>query len=592
MRRFYYAVVGFIIGIVGFPFSFLLPGFKFFYFFIPLFLLCIALRPQEDYFNMNLFIFALIFFLFLGTSNLITFDASTPFNLRAAIEVTTSIIDIISVILLVAPPVLGVLVVIYAFLKGDVGNVIKGVAFVVMFIGFVLTTFALFSLAGIELGGATYFIASFYTSLLDLIVNLPIQAYDGIGDLLEATPFIDFKLPKIPSQYKKSTKGLRFDAVFSTASYSDVIYTIHDALPLVIAIICLFISLITIRPKWERSLERTLEEAQLAPREEISDRKPFRNFSYFIAFYMGFLLLSAFMVFLSYTSTWGENPQDDYRILGYLAIYLPMALFPLVLMITTDLIYFQRTYFVKTLKGIILGTVTLVLINRLFFMERVLDAYSTVNFEASFAYVWNTFSFVAPAETILFQVFFVGLVAQMLRKKNRSKNIITIQGEDIDVIEGSKEEVLQELSMQKQVEFKLIEYYKRNQHTQQERIALVNAQNRLVALDEYETTVQAQESEEVAQFKELFKTPQNVVILILAMVGFNFLFANMHWFLLNQNYGLNFFTFWLSGLGVIYFSGGCWFTFISLRYGWFAGVMTHGAVNTSAIIITILLASV
>jgi len=52
---------GFVIGVVGF--FFIPAAFKIIFFLVPLFLFCVAVSSEEDYFNMNVFIlFSIVFF--------------------------------------------------------------------------------------------------------------------------------------------------------------------------------------------------------------------------------------------------------------------------------------------------------------------------------------------------------------------------------------------------------------------------------------------------------------------------------------------------------------------------------------------------
>ncbi|MGQ4875996.1 MAG: hypothetical protein ACP6IY_18165 [Promethearchaeia archaeon] len=588
MRKSTLALVGFIIGIIGFTFRFV-PNVKFFSFFITLIILCIILSSKNDYFNMNLCL-SLLFIYFIISSNLITFDSSHPVNINLMINFTSNIINIITITLLIGVPIFIVLGAIWAFVKGDITKASKAIAGLIMFIGSTMLMFFFFKMANIKLFGITDWVSDFYGGIILFLVELPVNIYNGIDGFLENTPLINTDLPPLPSEYLRHYRQLNFDIMYNsvkTLNYNEIIFTIHDVLPLLNAILCLFIALITISKKNEQKLTDIITKLS---QDQNRERRFLPNFSYLIIFYIAFELLAAFIIFLNYKDSWGVNNQQDYLFLGYFSIYLLMALIPLLLMLTTNLVNYKSSDFSNTIKGTLIGLIGLFLITRLFYTQKTITAYSIQDYSKSIGYVVNQFIFVAPAESIFFQVFLPGIVAGLLIKytKNYLHRI-----DQFGEFNGTKNYYLNKIEDEIATEQFIIDYYKHAHTTSQDRINLAFAESRLSALQNEKRKLEKLPNEFHINLKSIFGRSENIAyFIIFGVIIPSFLFATMHWIVQFYMNNLDFFIFWLSGLGIIYLAGGMWFTFIAFRYGWLAAILTHAFYNTSTIIMIILLGGI
>lgn len=570
------------------PLSFTLNGFKFFSFIIPLFLLSVVLSSEEDYFNINLFLVLLFIFLFLSSS-LITFDSSNGFNFVAILNGASKVIDIACIFIFLGVPIFMIVGIIWAFYKGEISNAIKVIVFLGLFLAFTMITFFFFEITGIQLMGVTSFVSEFYAEIISFIINLPITLYQGADSIIEKLP-IDFDLPDLPSVYADDFTFNAMWTSFNTLNYSEVVLTIHDTLPIIISVFCLIVALMMLKKDWENEITDFITKISKPKIERKKKRHFAPNLNYGIAFYILFLLVSAFVIFLSYKNSYGEDPAQDYQMIGFFGLYLIMSCIPLAIMISTDLVYYKHSSLTKTIEGVVYGVVGLALMTRLFFMRNVMNAYSVQDIEGSMIYIINTFIFVAPSESILFHVFWCGLVAGFLRKysKNKLKEL-----DKRGVFPETKTGKLIKIEDEIDIEAKLENYYKVHQKTKQDALLLALTESRIATLEKEKRRLLRLPEDIDVDFSTIFGRASNLTYFILFGVIFSsFIFASLHWIILYYTTGTDFYIFWLSGLGVIYFAGGCWFIFISFRYGWLAGILTHAIHNTLSIILILLLVGV
>jgi len=595
MRKFYLCLIGFFIGISGFLLSLfqILSGFKFFFFIIPVIILSVVLSSDKEYFNIDQFIFWLFLYLIISSS-FITFDASNTFNVKTIVDYSTNLLDIITIFLFIGIPLLTIFGMIWAFIIGKVSSATKAAAFLAMFIGFTMLSFFLFDIAGMEVFGMTKFVSSFYTEILTFLFESPIEIYEGLDGFLEDTPFVDIDLPEIPSKFKSTGENLDFNVMYNSLtelSYSEIIFTIHDCLPLFASITCIFFALTMLRKDWEVQITKLITNISEASQEKKEPQRFYPNFSYSIILYIIFLLGFSFVVFLSYKNTFGQNPAADYEMIGFLSIYLFMSLIPLIFMLLTNLVYFRETHLFKTIKGTLIGTFGLFIMTRLFFIDTIMSAYATQeDIDVSIAYIVNTFLFVAPSETLFFIIFIPGVIASMILGYSRKKlNEADKAGE----IKFTKNFYLIEIDRQIVIHSAIADYYKENQNSISEKRAFANNQENLTALVDIKKEIERYPDEDQIDIKTLFGRGSNFAIFILfGVIGSSFIFASVHWIILFLSTGTDFFLFWLSGLGVIYFSAGCWFIFISMKYGWSAGILVHAFYNTSTLILFLLIGGI
>lgn len=588
MRKVYLALIGFFFAVPGVFFNFV-PNVKFFSFIISLLFISIILSTDNEHLNIKLYL-GFLFIYVMFSSSFMTFDANNPLNLSLILKGTSKMLDIVTIFLFIGMPILITIGVIWAFVKGDISQATKGASFLGVFIGATLLALSVFKMAGFEFFGMTEMVSDFYGTLILFLFNLPITVYEGISALLAGTPLVGLELPPVPSAYR--SEDFSFDAMYynaTTMSYSDVIYTIHDALPMFNAIILFILVIVNFREKWAQDLEYWIKKIS----EDTHEKKPVRffpNFSYVIPFYILFLVGSAFIIFLSYKSSFGQDPAQDYQYLGYFSIYTVMSAIPLTIMMLSNLVYYKDAHLFKTLEGTAIGLVGLFLTTRLFYMQPLMSAYSIQNIDPNFIFIANQFIFVAPAETILFLIFFPGLIAGYIIKYSKSKlRDADRNGE----IEGTKSYQLIELGENIVAENRVIEYYKENQETPEDRLALAFAQQRLLAFTLNKVRLERQPDNEDINWRSLFGRSQSLILFIVfGVILSSFVFASLHWIVLFSEQGVDFFVFWISGLGVIYFAGGSWFIYIGMRYNWLAAILTHALNNTQMCIMIILLTGV
>jgi hypothetical protein len=60
-----------------------------------------------------------------------------------------------------------------------------------------------------------------------------------------------------------------------------------------------------------------------------------------------------------------------------------------------------------------------------------------------------------------------------------------------------------------------------------------------------------------------------------------------HWFVLIPD-GVGFIDFWVFGTGMVYMSGGVWFTIIGYRYNWLSAILCHALYNTRMVLIILI----
>lgn len=573
MRKTTISFLGFLIGLVSFLF---VPyGFKFIGFIVPLIMLSVVLSSKEDYFNINLFLVFLFIFLMIPSS-FMTFDANNPINFTKLINGSVDIIDSIALILFIGVPVFMIVGAVYAFIIGKTDTAVKNISRLILIIGIMILFFFLLDFANIKLFGFTRFVLDFYSDLLEIIIELPATVYNGAKDMINIVSVGTISLPKLPS-YEGKLKRASFDTYstrFSTMDYTTVIFSIHDSLPLLISLFCLLIGIITIRKKWEKNLVIFMDKVSIKQEKKTRERTYFPNVNYKMLIYMTILMISAFAIALSYTNSFGADIRTDYQYILFFSIYMIMTTVSILALNLTGFTYYKDSNFYNTIKGTVYGLFGLLIMTRLFFTYQVMSAMSTQTLSTDVIYIINTFVFIAPAESIFFHVFIPALVAGVLlsySKRNIKRGYqIGVQEELSDI--NTKIYALEQ-----------IQVYVLKHGTKKE---LANIQIEMNDLKQQQLIIQKQEIERVfVSEKTLYGRSTTLVLFFLfGVILPNFIFATMH-SIVPQ---IDFFLFWTSGLAMVYLAGGVWFCFISLRYGWFAGIMTHALYNTNTIILAII----
>lgn len=192
--------------------------------------------------------------------------------------------------------------------------------------------------------------------------------------------------------------------------------------------------------------------------------------------------------------------------------------------------------------------------------------------QSNWLYIINQFTFTGPSETMMFHVLPYALTSGYIIYRTRAKRMERIEEkEQVDLIMRDGQVYQQQtsasiLSMIGQPYGAAHAHADANNLQQQQFV--------------YQLPVEIRINPEDAILGR-----RNAVIILFSVITFaNFIFATFHMFAS----GMDFFTFWNSGLGVVYWVAGMWMTYISIRYGWGAGVLTHAFWNSWMIILLII----
>jgi hypothetical protein len=558
------------------------------FFIIVLGLVSYALAPDSKYINIFIFLGVLAFYFLLPT-NLLTFNISKPMNFVAVERFAFGIIDVVSIIFFVGIPLLAIVGSIYALIIGKVSSAITTIVQTILAMGFVSAFALIFKVFGIQLFGITDFILNFYAFLLELILMLPVVIYAGMDGLANFVSLGLVDLPNLPSSQVNALQNIRFDALFtqlSSMNHQTLIFSIHDSLPFFLALICLVSMLIFSRREWEREVMRFINEYEFNPKSMKPKRRylPYLNIK--MLFYILFLLIAGFGIFLTYNKIYAHTGKlnapifTDLSYFGYFSIYLFMSIIPLTLIAINPrgFFYYKDATAGNTIFGTIFGVLGLFLLLQIFnSATRTFDALSLDYVSQNILYIANTFVFIAPSETILFHFFFqaliLGSVLTYTKRTMDNNNYLTVNQQ----LEETEDKIY--------VVNNVIEIHKGYGNKE----GIAKAQQRLNQLEQKKRKLKRDKKKIILTEKSIYsKFAYIVLILVFAIVFPNFIFAIFHWITSE----IDFFIFWSSGLGVIYLISGAWMNFITMRYGWLAGILTHALHNSSQIILILIFTGV
>lgn len=568
---------GFLIGLIGVLF---IPSpFKFFIFIIPLICICIVLSPEDDYFNINLF-FVFLFIFFLIPSSMITFDTSSNYSPIMVVSIGTIVIDILVIVFFVIVPIIMIIAIVYAFVVGNVSNAVQAIVRLLLVMFSVILGAMIFEIFDLPSFGISGFVLDLYAQIFTFILTLPQNIYGLVESTIETLSLGQVDMPDLPgvSLEGEDITNINFNTLwtrFNSMDYQTAIYAVHDSLPIMVTMLCGVFLLLFARKEWEDQILESI--GRMGTDREAPERQYFPNLNYKMIVYMTILIISAFGIFLTYANIYQNEESTLYQTFatgGYFSIYLFMSIIPLIMMNFTGLTYYKDSNLVNTVKGVVFGLFGLFLIVQLMNSGRTMSAMSMENHRDDFLYILNTFIFVAPSESIMFHIFIPALVMGIIVSYSRArvKEIYELTTrERLIMIEG-------EIKMKKEI-IEIYESLKQKKYIAEERKelnSLLQEKNRL----EGEIIERVRITED-----SIFGRPASVAILIIfGIIIPNFVFASFHWFLSGID---DYVLFWTSGLGIIYFVGGCWFTFIGLRYGWLACILTHAFHNTMTILLVL-----
>lgn len=598
MRKAYWLFLGFIIGIIGF--WFIPPTFKIFSFLIPLFILCFCLTSENSSFNINLFCVISFIFVLIPT-DLLTFsmDASgnivnnimgMNFELYYTIE---SIVNIIVIIIFIVIPIILLVGSVYAIIIGQVNNAVKGLVklFIVIFV--VMIVAIIFNFIGFDLFGALDIILDIYVGIAKFLASIPVYLYNWL-DGVETFFNID-NLPTLPNELyafagvtPPSGEVLAdpMDSIFLQdalvgMSYHEILFAAHDSFPFIIASMCLVSAIFYSNKKWESHLESTLakyEEKELKPKKP---RKYFPGLNYKLIFYGVLILGFAFAIFLSDANAYSQFTNEDltgtilydmFKTIGFFSIYVIISIFSILVLNYGRGVHYKDATFRNTCKGIVYGLTGLFFFFYFFTSAKTMDTMSYANTPSDIAYIINQFIFVAPTETLFFHVLIPALVSGAILyytgRKLKKTSVLDIETE------------LNKINAQISMQINRIDFYKTTNKKQ-----LSYETNLLNHLLKKKRSLELKTIKVNVQEKTLFGRLTNVVLLIIGGIIIpNIFFSLFHIFASN----MDIYNYFLSGLFFIFLVAGCWFTYISLRYGWLSCVLSHALWNSLNVILILI----
>jgi len=654
MRRWVIQAIGFWIGAVSF---FIAPGpFKFLGFFFSMLCFAISVRSDGEYFNVHVLLIAFFIFMLLP-SNLVTFDASNSLNTNALVGYVQTGAETVTLIICIGIPLILIVGAIYAFIIGKIEESMRALLVAILGIVFTLLIAFVFEWAGVFSFGIFGFILDFYSELLSFMFELPISVYETVDQALTNTG-MGISLPDIPKNKhfrsaKEPTSG--GGGLFGTGSgnggnewydpaglfnggnsggsgdssgsggnewydpaglfsaqdtqssvnaksltYNGFIYGLHDALPLLAGLINL-VSIIFFRnKKYEKilvSFFNYFKEKKSGTKTKV--RKHLPKVDRLMISYAIILMFSGFFVFLAYTNSYGENAREDWRYIMfiYYAVVVGFSIFWL-----QKFNNYKRATPVSCFKGTLYGLAGLFLMTRLFLSRQVVTSFSTVQMQTNSWYAFNTFIFIAPAETLAFQILIPCLVLYLLRpyvQKGRMAQIedsaglaLTIatletditdlqRNKDIIADEAKAWETVDGLNVgNKKIGTKKI-VAERQEKIQQIDVLILQKQREKRAIEK------ASELPLQNDINSLLTRPVYLTVFIaVGILGSSFLFASLHYMVIMNE--ISFALFWMCGLAVLYFSSGCWFIIIAIKYDWLSAVLCHALYNTSTILMVLL----
>ena len=294
------------------------------------------------------------------------------------------------------------------------------------------------------------------------------------------------------------------------------------------------------------------------------------SFNYKMGAFAILILFGAWMLFLNFAGIYQETGIIQFTQIGYISIYTIMVVTAVIFLSLPRVTLYVKSNWKNTTIGTFIGLAILYMM--LQFMTgstKTMSAYEYEYTDPAVLQVLNTFVFVAPAESIFFHIlipaFFLGWMYNRARKNLQRETLTIVEqkleqiNNKIDALEEVREIFPKGTKQRAMIVYRLESLRRRK-----------NKLRRPVVLD-----------------KDFVFQDLNVYLLFyIVILGSNLLFSISHWVLS----GVDFYIFWLSGLGIIYLVAGCIMTIIGWRYGWFSAILTHAIYNSLSIIMLALLA--
>jgi len=632
MRRWTLQLIGFWIGAVSF---FIAPGpFKFLGFFFSILCFAISVRSEGEYFNIHVILIAFFIFMLLP-SNLVTFDASNSLNTNAIVGYVQTGAETVTLIICIGIPLILIIGAIWAFIIGKIEDSMRALLVAILALVFTMVIAFVFEWAGIFSFGVFGWILDFYSELLSFMFELPISVYETVDQAI-SNAGMGISLPDIPKNKhfrtaKKSAGGsggggsggggggggdapwyesiipaIGGMRVFDVQSltYEGFIYGLHDALPLLAGLINL-ISIIFFRNrKYEKilvSFFNYFKEKKPGSKTKVKKHAP--KIDRLLIVYSIILMFAGFFILLAYSNAYGVNAREDWRYIMF--IYYAFIIFNSIYWLQKFNNY-KRATLVTTFKGTIYGLAGLFLMTRLFLSREVTTAFSAVTMQNNAMYAVNTFVFIAPAETFAFQILIPCLVLWLLRpyvQKGREAQvedqagfIYTITNIDTNIADLQRNKVIVEDEAKAWESLDNLPFQKGaskfkigTKKIVSDRYEAVKKIDQEIAQKEKVKRAVLKASEYPLQndLDSLMSRPSYLTVFIaIGVLGSQFAFASLHWMVISSEISYGMFV--MNGLFVLYFSAGCWFVLIGIKYDWASAVIAHSFYNVSTILMVML----
>jgi len=480
---------------------------------------------------------------FMFPSSIFTLDSVSPYSLGfySGLNAVSGWVNGVGGLFLIGIPILVLVGAVYAFAKGNIDQGVSSVIKLIIFILMVISFGFIMKLVGVESPylQPIYSFVDIFWSIIKGITNF----FAGIINKLDIGNLIT-DVPELPDD---PFEMLVLDLIQEPA---DFMFVCFSSFPLISCFACFVVGIIF--QFNTESAEKLL--TKYSEKETIKFNPPGSSSVVFVIYW----LIQSILVVALYVSRTLEQLLSRTSII-YLVYYITLSV-AMVLMAIGFSSYTKTSK--QTLFGLLYGVAGLFTFFNLFTQVRTLDIINLEYSTLTDSVIVAQLLFVAPTESMLFHVFAPGLVLYLILNYNKRYNL----GDLNTQIDQLQDEVfLNDIS---------IEFYKAadEKNKQQEKMLAILIRKKGTL------TVKVQNLKRMKEHGLQIEgklTAGQITLYFLLTVVVNVAFSVMHWF----NSDLDFGAFWTSGLGLIYLASGIWLSYVSYRYGWPAGIITHAFNN-------------
>ena len=609
-----------VVGFMGYA-SFLSPlsWMRLVFFLVPIVVLCWSLTGTKKRFNFVLFVL-ILFLLFLFSSILmstgfvlLSADLSNPpdldypefamdlFNYNMTLDAIDSFLTPIFFFIFVGIPAILIAGGIWAIMVGRINEGVK--AIIKVFVIFVMLTLVVlaFDCMGMEIPGVTQAIRDAmdtYMNMVNDIYKWITGGNDFIPDKPVGTPGNQLPGDTIPGPDGET--GTSDDIIAGDLNgdgvvdwWEELIYWLNhlpggysgiginatqkspiglqicvaSSLPMTISGINVLFSLIFLSKKARMWNDEFFDD--FLPKEE---KMPIHllHFNYKMGTFVGIIIFCAWLMFLNFARIYEETGVFQFTEIGYISIYMIMIAVPVVFLSMPRVAIYTKSNWKNTLKGTVFGLGILFLcFSFLTGTSRTLDAYSLEHTEFAWQQILNNSIFVAPAESMFFHVFILSFALGWMYRRGMKNS------------RSLSEAMVQDKTNKIDIQIETIELIK-NAFPKGKKVTLALSKQ-INELKEDKATLGV---DSMLRKDFMFQDLNSYVLVYIIIILANFCFSISHWIILAGT--IDFFVFWLSGLGIIYLVTGCIITFIGWRYGWLSAILTHSLYNIIQILMALM----